>query len=419
VAAGIWIGLSLVKFGNPVIFGAMITPPKDLAELIFVAWPITWGYFFVAVTVLASLGILRPRVNKAHWPVWLLFIWLFWQFLSSARSIDRQLSTPTLVHFVSCVIAFLLGSWALARTRAGIAFWAPILSGLFYVLFSGFDQHHGGLDAVRKDFYSNPNWQLYPKEYLLKLQSNRIFSTLVYPNALAGAILLILPVSLWKLWEFAAHAPRIVRGVVVGLFAYLGLGCLYWSGSKGGWLIALGMAAVGLLHLPFARKLKVALIIAGVTVGLAAFFIRYSSYFERGATSVSARFTYWSAAVETARANPIFGTGPGTFSAAYRKIKPPDAEMAKLAHNDYLEQASDSGFLGALTFTGFVLGSLALLYRKSAATGWGTLLLWLGLLGWAAQAVIEFSLYIPALSWPVFLFFGWLWGMPDDPHQVT
>jgi O-antigen ligase len=415
LAAGTWIGLSLVKFGNPVIFGSMISPPANLAELIFVAWPVFWGYFFLAVVVLASLALLKPSYRKEHWPIALLFIWLFWQFLSSARSIDKQLSTPTLIHFVSCVVALLLGYWALARTRVGTAFWAPVLIGLFYVLFSGLDQHHGGLEAVRKEFYENPNWQIYPKEYILKVQSNRIFSTLVYPNALAGTILLLLPVSLWKLWEVTSRWPRIIRGVALGLYGYLGLGCLYWSGSKGGWLIALGMVAVGVLHLQFPRKLKVALIAGAVSLGLAVFFIRYSAYFEKGATSVGARFTYWSAAFQTARENPVLGTGPGTFSAAYRKIKPPDAEMAKLAHNDYLEQASDSGIVGALTFTGFIFGSLALLYRRSAARGWGFLLLWIGLLGWAVQALIEFSLYIPALSWPVFLFFGWLWALEKEP----
>jgi hypothetical protein len=222
----------------------------------------------------------------------------------------------------------------------GAAFWTLVLLGFFYVLFSAFDQHHGGLEAVRREIYATPNWQqLYQEEYLKKIQSNRIFGTMVYPNALAGAILLLLPISLWKTWELTPRWPRIARGVILGLFAYLGLGCLYWSGSKGGWLIALGLTAVGLLHLNFSRKIKIALVAGGLALGLAAFFIRYSAYFERGATSVGARFTYWSAAVQTFKENPILGTGPGTFAAAYRKIKPPDAEMAKLTHNDYLEQA--------------------------------------------------------------------------------
>src|SRR5262245_25404199 len=41
---GIWIGLSLLKFGNPVIFDKMIGPPQDWAEFVFTPWPIWWGY---------------------------------------------------------------------------------------------------------------------------------------------------------------------------------------------------------------------------------------------------------------------------------------------------------------------------------------------------------------------------------------
>ena len=36
---------------------------------------------------------------------------------------------------------------------------------------------------------------------------------------------------------------------------------------------------------------------------------------------------------------------------------------------------------------------------------------WLGVAGLAAQEFVEFSLYIPSLAWPFFLFVGWLWGV--------
>jgi O-antigen ligase len=157
--------------------------------------------------------------------------------------------------------------------------------------------------------------------------------------------------------------------------------------------------------------MKVTLVSIGLVLGLVFFFMRFSGYFQKGATSVGARFTYWSAAVQTVKERPLFGSGPGTFSVMYEKSKPADAEMAKLAHNDYLEQASDSGIVGGLTFTGFVILSLAMLYPTARRIGWGGMVIWLGLLGWGAQSFIEFGLYIPAIAWPVFLFFGWLWGM--------
>jgi len=34
--------------------------------------------------------------------------------------------------------------------------------------------------------------------------------------------------------------------------------------------------------------------------------------------------------------------------------------------------------------------------------------MWMGVLGWSLQSFLEFGLYIPALAWPAFAFFGLL-----------
>jgi hypothetical protein len=36
--------------------------------------------------------------------------------------------------------------------------------------------------------------------------------------------------------------------------------------------------------------------------------------------------------------------------------------------------------------------------------------IWLGVLGWGLQGLMEFGLYIPAMAWPGFTFLGWLAG---------
>lgn len=411
--AGLWIGLSFLKFGNPIILDRMIPPPKDWTEFVFTPWPVAWGYALLAVVLVSGLSILKPRFAKHHWPIAVLGFWLVWQFLSSARSIQPRLTNPVMVHFVTCAVSFLLGWWGLTRFRFTGFFWAPVLASFFYVLVGGFDQHAGGLESTRKAFYAQTNWQLYPREYILKIESNRIFSTLVYPNALAGLILLLLPVALWQTWGLTARWPRVLRGVLVGLLGYLGLACLYWTGSKGGWLVALVMVAALVLQTRIPPRIKGVLVAAGLVLGLAAFFLRFSGYFQKGATSVGARFVYWSAAVQIAKTHPLLGSGPGTFSMLFQKLKPPEAEMAKLVHNDYLQQASDSGLPGALAFLTAIGASLTVLYRYSKASFPGDLLFWVGLLGWCLQAFIEFALYIPALAWPTFLFMGMLWGL--DP----
>lgn len=134
-------------------------------------------------------------------------------------------------------------------------------------------------------------------------------------------------------------------------------------------------------------------------------------FFRKGATSVVARFDYWEAAGKTALQNPWTGTGPGTFSVSYRAIKRPESEMARLAHNDYIEQASDSGFPAAILYLSFIVIGL---YRSWQIARGNPIdfAIWLGLLGWGLQSAIEFNLYIPALAW-TFIFMGWLWGRQD------
>ncbi len=174
---------------------------------------------------------------------------------------------------------------------------------------------------------------------------------------------------------------------------------------------------VALLRVPFSRRLKVALVTGVLLAGLAGFFWRHSAFFQKGATSVSARFDYWRAAVQTAKDNPVFGTGPGTFAIAYQKIKRPESEMARLVHNDYLEQASDSGVVGLLAYSSFHRRRIGVELpegeARRAATGsddWLTFSVWLGVLGWSLQSLVEFGLYIPAVAWPAFAFLGWLLG---------
>ena len=156
-----------------------------------------------------------------------------------------------------------------------------------------------------------------------------------------------------------------------------------------------------------------------VVAGVGGFAVKYSGYFQRGATSATARLDYWQAAATTLAERPIFGSGPGTFIRNYQRLKPPEAEMTRLVHNDYLQQGSDSGAVGMLAYAGFVIALMALLYRNRSSNG-SISGVWLGLAGFAAQGLVEFGLYIPALSWTFFLLAGWAWGRnPIDKPQAN
>ncbi len=85
--------------------------------------------------------------------------------------------------------------------------------------------------------------------------------------------------------------------------------------------------------------------------------------------------------------------------------------MARLTHNDYLQQASDSGFPGLIAYVGFIGGGLWVVYRR---LDWGKSLvaagIWLGLVAWAVQSAFEFTLYVSSLAWTAFALMGWLLG---------
>ena len=416
---GAFLGLSLLKFGNPPITEKWITAPTNVWEfLLGFPWPMAWAYWLLALVGVVGVAVARRNSAAPWWLVAMPLAWLAWQFLAGTHSVDPELTRLTLKHFSACVLCFYLGYLSLSRVQRVWPFWLGLVCGLLVVLAVGWEQRFGGLKETRRFFflYLYPQLKEVSPEYLKKMKSDRIFSTLFYPNTLAGALLLLLPMTLAALWQLRGLLTAAARWFLIGLVGIAGLASLYWSGSKGGWLLMLMLGLVALLRLPFNQRLKIVLVTGVLLAGLAGFFWRPSAFFQKGATSVSARFDYWRAAVQTAKDKPLFGTGPGTFAIAYQKIKKPESEMARLVHNDYLEQASDSGLVGLLAYALFVGGALIWCFARAARTpaaesdDWLTFAVWLGVLGWSVQSLVEFGLYIPALAWPAFACLGWLLG---------
>lgn len=447
---GLWIALALVKFGNPVILDHQIPPPSNLLEVMHQSWPVAWGYVLFGVVMVTGIfaamnppaqrvGATLERERKpgkrqplATFLPWLCWAWVGWQFVSSLQTVSPALTQATLPHFAVCALCFLLGHRAVKISGAigPNALWLGIAGGWLVVVSLGWCQHFGGLAETRDYFYSLPNWRDQSPELIAKVASDRIYSTLVYPNALAGVMLLFTPSLIFRLLERRQRQATWVRVAWASIPAIGAAGCLVWSGSKAGWLIATGLVAIGWMLRPGregnggnsrrAKPVQVAVAMFVIAAALGGFWVRYAQYFANGATSLSARGDYWRVAASNAWARPIFGSGPGTFMPIYRAGKPPAAEMTRLVHNDYLQQATDSGLIGGLLFFGLVGGVLACGYRRDLSpTGFGV---WLGAFGLAAQSSVEFGLYIPALAWPWFLAMGALVDsgfMPAKPGKTV
>ena len=119
---GAFLGLALLKFGNPVILDAQVLPPGSFAETMSESWPPRWGFplfacVAVAIAAFSPLGAMILRPSPGRLAASLGVGWLFWQFLASQRSVDPVLTRLTLPHFVVVATCYLLGWLVIGRTR--------------------------------------------------------------------------------------------------------------------------------------------------------------------------------------------------------------------------------------------------------------------------------------------------------------
>jgi hypothetical protein len=439
IALGLFLALAVLKFGSPVVLDNNIPPPTSLSEFLFELWPVRWAYFpFVLVALVGlSKATVVERVQKTQAPVWLLvapLVWLGWQALASTHSVDATLTRMTMPHLTVCVACFALSFLVLGRDQMAKWFWIMLSLGLAVCLIKAARQH---LFEFRMDYQrlvegqqsgwtnfapstliemqqqnllvlTNGAWAPNPV-ILTKLEKGRVYGTLVYPNALANLLLLLGP---WLMVQACRAADRLrpsVRWLAGAMAVLLVLGNFYWTGSKAAWLLALGMGAAWLFTREMPSKLKWLYGGGIVAAGVAAFLFRFSSYLEKGATSATARFDYWKVAWRVAVDNPVFGSGPGTFQRPYALAKPAEAEMTRLVHNDFLQQASDAGWLALAAYLVWVGGLLWMLFPKVKHDPL-KLALWFGFAGWCAHSFADFCLYVPPNAWIAFTIAGWLLG---------
>jgi hypothetical protein len=447
LAFGLFLGLCILKFGNPVILDQKIDPPASLSEAWRFAWPTHWAnwIFFPlaaagAVLIVPFLGA-RPPL-PLRWLFILPLLWLGWQMFSATQTVDSNLTDTTLWQFCGCVASWFIGLFLFRNPRALQFLLVGVLTGFTICLIRATDQHFE-FPRTQKLLLEgqSTDWTNFPPEaiqemrhdqtiittngmdvvnpvILARFSKNRVMGTLVYPNALAGIILLLFPVSLVLAFSSTKTLRPLVRGATIALTLALGLAAFFWSGSKLGWLLALASGGLCLFRFNWPVKLKITALLIVAVLGLGVFAVRFHSYFANGATSATARLDYWSAAVQTTASHPLFGTGPGTFQRPYQKLKSPDAEMARLTHNDYLEQFSDSGICGGITYLIWIVAALVVAGKNLWKTDDPFLFaIFLGVLAWFVQGLGEFGLYIPALAWTAFALLGCLLVQKTNPFD--
>jgi hypothetical protein len=126
--------------------------------------------------------------------------------------------------------------------------------------------------------------------------------------------------------------------------------------SRGGWL-ALGVGLLAAFAARRGRPAVAAVVVAGLAFALAA-----------GMIAGAQRPEYWPAALRQAGSAPALGTGAGTFERAWLRERP-SLQVARDAHNLYLETLAELGPLGLGLLLTALAVPLAVRSGAPAATG--------------------------------------------------
>jgi O-antigen ligase len=227
-------------------------------------------------------------------------------------------------------------------------------------------------------------------------------------NHFAGFVELVLPLALVPL---VLGRVRRERWAVVGFFAVVPLGALFFSASRGG-IVSFGVELAVLALVMIWRRSAGKQLLAGATVLLLALLMvswlgvgqilqRFSSL-QSLETTVGKRASMRRDTWRIFLAHPLAGTGLGTLQIVY----PPyetlyDGKIVNHSHNDYLEALAETGLLGGFCCAWFlgVLLSQSLMRLRQLNHSFAGALQFSGLVacsGFLVHGLVDFNLHIPS-----------------------
>jgi O-antigen ligase len=262
--------------------------------------------------------------------------------------------------------------------------------------------------------YVQPDWLIGGRQQAAQFVG-RSSGPFGIPNSLAGFLILLLPAAGALAWRGGATA-RVGWGWVT---AVLGFG-LFLTLSRGAWLsLALALVVWPLLSSRDAwrRRLGVAggsLVVLTLTmVLLYSFAPPARARLDRLVTDTGelSRPILWRAAWQLWRAEPVTGTGAGSFNVLFERHRPAGfVDEPQWAHNDYLNTLSDYGGIGLVLAVGAAVwaswlgrrrrrnpyrGAEAIVALETRAVAAA---LGVGCMAFAFQLGVDFHLKIPALG---------------------
>jgi O-antigen ligase len=412
--------LAPLKFGTPVMLQSHVQPPGNLAEWLFCPWPNELAIILVFAGFVWL--VLDPQRMLAR--VDLLFVlplmFLLTQALAAPTSICRQTTIDTLLLFAACTLLFYVGAWLVRDGSATAHVFGGLALATLLVCLLALEQHFGGLEQSRRQAALYLDASRVPRGLLLRMTSNRVFASFVYPNALAGFLAVAFAPTLVWVWVRARGWDRRVRWLSLLFTAGVMVFCLLLTGSRGGF-VAFGAMALTTLWCGNSRPgRRFTFAALGLILLLAVIFVTAmrQGILHVGRESLEARTDYWRGALAIAKDHPWVGTGPGTFGSIYPKYKTASTEEAQTAHNSYLQMWSDSGIPAFVAFIALWLVAVRDAFRLTRRRRGDAAAIAIcgALVAWTIHGLVDFDLYVPGVALPVFVLLGAVQGLKELPR---
>ena len=407
--------------------------------------------FLIAIVVLFFVTFLRKIVSTRitiRINVFLVLncLFLVWALVSSFSSINKYESLLFLLQFGGYfLLYFVLLNTDISEKNLQIITGSIVAAGIL-VSFYGIHQFVFGLKQVQQWAHIYLNMDALPDSFESRLHSLRVFSTFVYPNALGGYLILILPLTvLFYSTLLTVDRGRKIKGFLIVLismtissvllvepwmnvvaavtfliFPVLPVISLLLSVSKGA-IVSFSLAILVSCFFLFRKEqwMKyLVFLIVGLLVATAFFYsvIEHDFVWKRLFDTFQKRVQYWIASADIIKEWPVWGTGPGTFGNIYGAYKLPGAEETRMAHNNYLQVANETGIIGGVLFLAMwcsvlVLGMRVVKERIIQQKKWWLAAgFWIGLAAFFVHNLFDFDLYVPGIALTAWVFAALLFG---------
>ncbi len=273
--------------------------------------------------------------------------------------------------------------------------------------------------GVRQEFFGVEQLATWNDPTSQLAGDTRVYSYLGNPNLLAAYLLPAIALSLAAVFVWRGWLPKTLAVTMV----LVNTACLYFTGSRGGWIGMLALIAVFLVlqyfwwqesFPPFWRKWLLPLVLGSFTVliilGLLLvepLRIRVLSIFAgREDSSNNFRLNVWSSVGKMIRDRPIIGIGPG--NEAFNQIYPLYMQprfTALSAYSIYLEALVETGLIGFSCFLWLLLVTInrGVRYIKRLRISNNSQGFWLiaaiaGMAGLLAHGFVDTVWYRPQIS---------------------